>query len=117
MVSLLLTLNIFHTCLNVSIVNFEQVIVGWEKRMELTLVFYGQNFSTNVIHDEIKTHKRAALHPFLRNGILGKTTGQSNWPLLHQGFLALINEIQCLNALTMMCKSTYINTKYGIMEV
>ena len=32
-------------------------------------------------------------------------------------FLALINEIQCLNLLTMMCKSTYINTKYGIMEV
>ena len=28
-VSLLLTLNIFHTCSSVSIVNFEQVNTGW----------------------------------------------------------------------------------------
>ena len=29
LVSLLLTLNIFHTCSSVSIVNFEQVNAGW----------------------------------------------------------------------------------------
>ena len=42
LVSLLLTLNIFHTLFTVSIVNFEHVIVGWER---ITSSVFSSEFS------------------------------------------------------------------------
>ena len=44
LVSLLLTLNIFHTCFSVSIVNFEQVnAIGKTKQMHLFLFYNSKN--------------------------------------------------------------------------